>query len=392
MKNQDNFTANLDSDVPQGISQATYGFKLPDRKETLEKVDIFAITPDPMQPRRVLPHNLRQWVPDLPGASDVFFHYWMDAAYRESVGDECNDSCEEWLIDLLRGDPEEYWNPIENPGPVMAGLLKVIDLAASIKRDGLTNPITVTRTPPQSVGEGNQTRYLLETGERRWYAYHLLHRFDTDGQWTTIPARVMPERNVWRQASENNQRDNLNAIGKARQYALLLMDLLTESLTPNPSGRGESLFLPVGAFEREQDFYAQVADAKQYRAPSGKNEQISNAMGVTRQMLSLYRGLLALPNAVWVQADDENLSFAEIEKLSNAFDNIPKAPYPAPGGEKVSRVAKMVQTLKKGVKPAIKEADESDRVGRLQMLTDAQTGVERLQELIDHITQLEGLG
>jgi len=59
----------------------------------------------------------------------------------------------------------------------------------------------------------------------------------------------------------------LNAIAKARQFALLLMDL-----------HGADHFDPFNAFEHEQDFYAQVADGTQWRIPRGKGEVLLRQM------------------------------------------------------------------------------------------------------------------
>jgi hypothetical protein len=185
----------------------------------------------------------------------------------------------------------------EGIGILELSLLELVDLAASIRRDGLTNPVTVAQTGDH---------YQLETGERRWLAYHLLHWFfeDERDKWAKIPARIVEHVDVWRQATENTARANLNAIGRARQFAILLMDLLAQS---------GAEFRPFEAFEQEQDFYAQVADGDVWRVPRGKGELLLNAMGLKHVgQLRHYRALLRLPNEVWREADDTNLTEGEI--------------------------------------------------------------------------------
>src|SRR5690606_34285023 len=115
---------------------------------------------------------------------------------------------------MADGDhPEADPTPL---GPLEGSLLALADLAGNIRRNGLMNPISVVR-----VGE----RYQIETGERGWLAHHLLRLLTGDDNWQYVAARVVERSSVWRQAGENSARADLNAISKARQFALLLMDL-----------------------------------------------------------------------------------------------------------------------------------------------------------------------
>jgi hypothetical protein len=183
---------------------------------------------------------------------------------------------------------EEVERPNEIPAEV-AALLDLATLAASISRDGLMNPITVAKLP----GGG----YQIESGERRWLAYHMLFGFH-GAAWQQIPARLVDGVNRWRQAAENNTRADLNAVGKARQFAVLLMELLGAEGQP---------FAPFTSFDDEQQFYAQVADGETFRIPRGRGELMLTAMGLKNPtQLRQYRALLRLPATVWQQADDEN--------------------------------------------------------------------------------------
>jgi hypothetical protein len=97
------------------------------------------------------------------------------------------------LVAIVNGDGDTEALVVNN-NPALQALIELAALAASIRRDGLTNPITV-------INLGNK-RYQLETGERRWLAYHLLYQMLPDAKWRHIPARVMSELDVWRQAAE----------------------------------------------------------------------------------------------------------------------------------------------------------------------------------------------
>jgi hypothetical protein len=272
--------------------------KLSRNREKIVKKAIDKIIPNRTQPRRALPSAVRQYWDGEPTHESMatLFERWQREieVVRQSPLP---------LDDLLLGQPTERVAGIDReeqltqvgqatPHPLETSLMKVIDLAASIKRDGLTNPISVA-----PIG----LDYEIETGERRWLAYHLLNwRFGmTESEWQKIPTRQVDHVSLWRQATENNARDDLNAIGKARQFALLLMDILTREK--------DSEFQPYEAFTQEQDFYAQVSDGTQHRVPRGAGEQLLNAMGLENSVqLRQYRALLRLPHPAWVLADDLN--------------------------------------------------------------------------------------
>ncbi len=267
-------------------------------------VSIFDIEPHQQQPRRAIPHMVRRDV----GTLDVtqmqpIFEIWRDHVARagrttpidirafldENVLPPDFENQQDRETTQVDGD-EQYHHELE------ASFISLLQLAVSIRKDGLTNPITVVRV----AGAGGKDRYQLETGERRWLAYHLLHTYTHDDRFSQISARIVDKIDVWRQASENNARANLNAISRARQLAVLLMDLLQqEGMT----------FSPYHAFTHEQGFYAQVADGtdKTLRIPRGAADKLLNAVGLkSKKQLREYRALLRLPPLLWQIADDLN--------------------------------------------------------------------------------------
>ncbi|MEO1288706.1 MAG: ParB/RepB/Spo0J family partition protein [Chloroflexota bacterium] len=286
--------------------------KLGRNREKIRLTLINSIIPNQTQPRRAIPSSVRQYWSGLPDSDSMghFFQKWLEEVNLERGGDERfplddylsgNDTPRVATID--KEDELEQF-PSQKIGPKEQSLLKVVELASSIKRDGLINPISIAQ---------NDRLWEIETGERRWLAYHLLNWHFGGNDWEKIPARQVDTINIWRQSNENNVRADLNAIAKARQFALLLMDILSE----------QHNFQSYNPNDHEQNFYAQVADGNQYRVPRSRGEELLNAMGLENPVqLRQHRALLRLPQAVWEWADDLNWteSFIRKEIIAKASD------------------------------------------------------------------------
>lgn len=113
---------------------------------------------------------------------------------------------------------------------------KLNELMASIKKDGLLQPILVRPLGPD---------YEIVAGERRWQACKRLKA-------KTIPARIEVYTDIEAQEIslvENLQRDNLNAIEEARGYARLIelsgckQKELAEAVSKNPATISNALRL-----------------------------------------------------------------------------------------------------------------------------------------------------
>lgn len=264
---------------------------------------IFEIRPDRAQPRRAIPKVVRDesgWDDDsdLKQISAVF-HAWekLVTENRQKRG-QPSFTLKDYLNRQVIGDKDiehDAADLITDVSPLEQSLIELVELATSIYADGLAHPITVVQIPGKD--------YIIETGERRWLAYHLLYWHTSDEKYARIAARSVNQLNIWRQASENNARANLNAISKARQFAVLLMDLLREK-----EGYSFIPFSEIKAAEKgEQVYYAQVEDGTQYRIPRGTSEKLLNATGLkSGKQLREYRRLLRLPKRVWEIADDLN--------------------------------------------------------------------------------------
>lgn len=237
---------------------------------------------DVRQPRRAIPYSVRlnwdgsaQRVPDL-------LKQWGAVAGVDARP-------------LIEGSGDG----IETDGmpPVALQYVELARLAGDIKRVGLSNPISVVRY-------GNH--YMIESGERRFLAYYMIYLHTGDERWQKIPAILSDGKDfVWRQASENTARRALNAIGMARQLALLIMES-REGIDGVKYDAYEQIVLPG---ESDRRFYAQVANGNIHRIPKGFGERIQQAMGLSEKRIAEYRRLLKLTDddtvndALWVRAD-----------------------------------------------------------------------------------------
>lgn len=316
----------------------------------IEQVDIFDIVPDFGQARRAIPSMLRYGKKPTPDQMASLFEQWLQIANDErkkhnyqslnlrdaiemvetALLSPIADQTEKyendhrlprmWITDRgARIDPRDWGDSgmmddglrpewIEGPDSIElkrqlaefsaeAGLMNIIVLAASIRQDGLTNPITIARFNPF---------YVIETGERRWMSYHLLYSI-YGKDWRHIPARISTEHNVWRQASENNARQELNAISKARQLAILIMDTYRRTGVE---------FLPITEVEHEKDYYAQVADGIKWRVLPGDTQKLLTFLGFTNpSQIRQYRALLRIDYELWDFADDNNITEFELREM-----------------------------------------------------------------------------
>jgi ParB family chromosome partitioning protein len=109
------------------------------------------------------------------------------------------------------------------------------DLARSIKAQGLVQPIVVRPIPASAPGE--ETRYEIVAGERRWRAAQI-------AGLATIPAvvRQIPDSSVIAQALiENIQREDLNPLEEAQAIQRLLGEFqLTHQEAADAIGRSRA--------------------------------------------------------------------------------------------------------------------------------------------------------
>ncbi len=290
-----------------------------DRREVMRQnvkhVSIFNVYPDVKQPRRAIPLKVRQrWSGNPHDIADVF-NAWLQfineerEQARQPTFNLDNYLWSEAVEKQGRTEADALPDESYTTGPMEVTFLKVVDLAISIRRDGLANPVTVHRT--------DRENYTLETGERRWLAYHILFGYFNGEQakpqerdkWKELPAIIVEEFSVWRQASENTARQDLNAVGRARQFAILMIDLYTRR-----GERFQDYHYLVKPGNSDRPYYAQVVDLP---VPKGKGEVLLNGLGMShRAAFTRCRKLLGLPDEVWMTADEMDLSEDELLRLA----------------------------------------------------------------------------
>jgi hypothetical protein len=166
----------------------------------------------------------------------------------------------------------------------------LVQLASTLQDDGQVNPLTVV-----NVSQGVTTQYMIETGERRYWATWLLRDFHPaythDGK---IPCLVVPteKSSPFRQAKENTSRAGLNAIAMARQIALLLLHVHGYEM-PTAS---------VG-----MDFYRQALNLD-LRGKREFTEMVYTALGgINKADFSWHKSLLKLCDEAIELADRHNI-------------------------------------------------------------------------------------
>lgn len=345
--------------------------------QAIEAVSIQEIQPNSIQPRNTVPHDLTDIFALQPRNVIDIFERWIIEVQLETGRKDFDIT--NYLLgqstdrgEQAEADSSDHGSALP-PAAKELALMKLIDLAASIRRDGLANPVTLVK---------HDDHYEIETGERRWLAYHILYWKFGDGDkrpdgaivnWSRIPSRIVNRVDVWRQASENNARDNLNAIGRARQLALLLMDL-----------HGWHNFAALNTFDIQQAFYAQVADGASWRVPRGQGERLLNAMGLSdAAQLRQYRALLRLPADLWRKGDDEDLTEGELRKMKAALDTVTRvtassskrktdaiARLAADASHWRNKLRKEINSVDDGARPKLRKLIEAEIRQLLRLMAD----------------------
>lgn len=284
-----------DGDESNSLEQVADEIYGPSKGPALESGRVVArptplneIWADVKQPRRAVPASIRLHWDGNPGQVATLLDEWRMAGER-LVGQTFEP--DRLIKGLGEGMPLDEW-------PALArDYVELCRLAASIRTDGLLNPINVAQIGP---------RTMIIAGERRWLAYWLLAGYTGDTSWLRIPAQTISDvDHVWKQAAENTARRQLNAIGMARQLALLVM----ATRKGDPYQEFDEVVTP-GVCDRR--YYAQVADGNVHRIPKGMGERIEAAMGISMNQIRQYRALLRLTDddqvndALWLRADVED--------------------------------------------------------------------------------------
>lgn len=279
----------------QSVADEIYGgsAEIPDSGRVVARpTSIMSIWRDPKQPRRAIPSTISMHNDGNPLEVVPMLQQWQAVA-EEAAGVPIHVEA------LLNGEGEGL--DTDKFPSVTQEFLALVGLAAHIKEYGLENPITII----ESDG-----KLLIEAGERRFLAYQLLHVY-LGAEWAKIPAIKADGKDaVWRQAGENTQRRQLNAISMARQLALLIMAARVDGQVTAFDYLEYGDVVKSGGCDRR--YYAQIADGNVHRIPGGLAEKIQTAMALSESQLAHYRKLLRLTtdeqlnDILWTRADVES--------------------------------------------------------------------------------------
>lgn len=189
-----------------------------------------------------------------------------------------------------------------------------LDLARSILTEGQVAPITVTPARELPVGY----RYVIETGEGRFWAYqvvrwlmtHAPQQLDVDAEeWQEDPAFiravVIPEASRLRQVAENEQRQSYtSAVDRAIAYASMLAEEADYLVTGAPPGiRNGRLELPNAYWRAAR------------RGLRGRKAVLQQVPAGARQIQRHLKLLTDLDPWVLAQAKQHGLTEAQLRPL-----------------------------------------------------------------------------
>ena len=299
---------------------------------SVERIAISLIRPDAAQPRRVLPETIHYAFHNQEITPVQALKQYIEKV--RIISREKGRPFEN-LMDLListdDAKDERELTPIERD------LHDLTNLALTMRNDGQVNPLTIV-----DCSEGVMPSYRIETGERRYWANYINMEFIPSYQGDgTVPCIILPpgEASVFRQAKENTSRAGLNAIGMARQVALLI--LAVHDIHPRLG--------PV-----DHDFYRQALELDLRGKPEYTGDILNAMGGITRQRMSQYKLLLSL--------SDESIELADQHSMDEGkLRHVLKLPveYQA---EALRQIIKHDLDAKQ-VKRMVEEADEAAPTG-----------------------------
>jgi len=252
---------------------------------TAVNLPIEKMVPDPHQARRVLPDGIRE----------RFFRGEIDPATAL-----------------------KEWKQIAEKDKIEASMLdgQILRLARSLQAQEQIYPITISQIPDDSLD-----RYLIETGERRWWSHWWLFGVENDDRFETIQAIVVEKPSPWRQAAENLQGEPLTAVQEACQVARLL--LLESGVEPEYELMDiEQSDRPgLGSYTNIQQGYDFFRQAATQRAPQGAWSRIEQATGKGRRYCQYLLGLFNLCDRALAEAERARLTESQLRPLASGEKN-----------------------------------------------------------------------
>jgi hypothetical protein len=230
--------------------------------EAIERLPPSSMIPDRFQPRPLLPLGL----------ANRFFRGEID----------CYEAAKEWME--LADKNEGLQQQIE----------QLISMGDSFEEHGQIKPITGRYAPTV----GGTYKFIIETGERRYWAACLRAVRDRLQEETLLRVEAVARPSRQRQILENRHAEPPNAVSQAREIASLILDAVDVS--------------PKQDLDDPYEFFRQ---ALQVRKPRGLWAKLENLMQLTRQRMLQILGILQLPTVVLEKANWYNLPSRVLEGI-----------------------------------------------------------------------------
>jgi len=155
---------------------------------------------------------------------------------------------------------------------------EIRSLAQNITREQVTRPETHGLVNPITVSRPRRRRYLIETGEIRYWAMVTLREaHPTDTAYAAIPTQIVKRVGATRRAAENLQRRSMNAMETAWALKQVWNELAREGPPPD--------FPAPGAKKSER--------GRPKEWPTW--EAVADRVGLARRTAIQYATLLTLP-------------------------------------------------------------------------------------------------
>jgi hypothetical protein len=240
-----------------------------DREETnqverIERLTPSEMMPDRFQPRRLLPAHIRA----------PFFQREID----------CYQAAAEWL------------KFAQHDSAVKAEVERLLNLGISFDAHGQIKPITGSWVNDQ---QGNFT-FLIETGERRFWAACLQHVAQHSDQEPSLRVEVIENPTRQRQVLENRHAETPSAVEQACEVAALI--LAEQNILPD---------------SQSHDDYEYFRIARDQRMPAGLWDRIIPIMQLTRPRMVQLLNILQLPSHLLELADRFRLPERVIREILN---------------------------------------------------------------------------
>ena len=237
----------------------------PPKFERIDHIKPSQVLPDRFQPRRMLPAELR-----------ADFYAGRSSCYQAAL---------EWLA-LARSDPG-----------MQQEVEKLLAMGSSFDEHGQIKSITGQWV----LGDNGEYRFIIETGERRFWAACLQHVSSgaAEEPWLRVEEVEKPTRQ--RQVLENRHAEPPSAVEQACEIAALIL--------------AEMNIQPDDDLADDYDYFR---IARTQRMPAGLWDRITPTMQLTRPRMVQLLKILQLPSSQLDLADRYRLSERVLREILSA--------------------------------------------------------------------------